>query len=136
MEDYSGMPFFFFHLSLSFPLSPSLISSSFAQLLLLPSSSHLISRSARITMCDSCIPLLSTSVRLALTEEAKEENAFDNRAGAPSRSPVFNQSAHDEWVVWLIRQPSSHYIPPPPVTPSFLFLDSIPPASRRFHHQK
>lgn len=33
-------------------------------------------------MCDSCIPLLSTSVRLALTEEAKEENAFDNRAGA------------------------------------------------------
>jgi hypothetical protein len=64
-------------------------------------------------MCDSCIPLLSTSVRLALTEEAKEENAFDNRAGAPSRSPVFNQSAHDEWVVWLIRQPSSHYIPSP-----------------------
>jgi hypothetical protein len=52
-------------------------------------------------MCDSCIPLLSIRpFCLALTGEAKEikkkKNAFDNRAGARL---VFNQSAHDEWIV-------------------------------------
>lgn len=53
-------------------------------------------------MCDSCIPLLSIRpFCLALTGEAKEikkKNAFDNRARL-AEEQVFNQSAHDEWVV-------------------------------------
>jgi hypothetical protein len=86
-------------------------------------------------MCDSCIPLLSTSVRLALTEEAKEENAFDNRAGARlgAQCSTNRLMMNGSFGSFVNRRPTIY---PPPVTPSFLFLDSIPLASRRFHHQK
>jgi hypothetical protein len=64
-------------------------------------------------MCDSCIPLLSTSVRLALTEEAKEENAFDNRAGARLGAQCStNRLMMNGSFGSFVNRRTSHYTPP------------------------